>query len=137
MLGGACRELFAVIAECAATLSGLSFVAVTVVGRQRPADRPVVVGQVRAAASVVASTNALTVSLLSLVPGKMPATRCTAASMRQPSGNSGHEPHRPRRRPPNRTFCTRRRLPPNCTVQCLFGRLRVRSQVSLREGDCA
>jgi hypothetical protein len=68
MLGGACRELFAVIAECAATLSGLSFVAVTVVGRQRLADRTVVVGQVRAAASIVAFANALTLSLFGLVP---------------------------------------------------------------------
>jgi hypothetical protein len=67
MLGGACRELFAAIAECAATLSGLLFVAVTVVGRQRPADRTVVVGQVRAA-SIVAFANALTVSLFGLVP---------------------------------------------------------------------
>jgi hypothetical protein len=52
MLGGAYRELFAAIAaiaEYAATLSGLLFVAMTVVGRQRPADRSVVVGQVRAA----------------------------------------------------------------------------------------
>jgi hypothetical protein len=69
MLGADYRELFAAIAECAATLSGLLFVAMTVVGRQRPADRPAVVGQVRAAASIVAFTNALTVALFGLVPG--------------------------------------------------------------------
>jgi hypothetical protein len=69
MLVEAYRELFAAIAECAATLSGLLFVAMTVVGRQRPADRPAVVGQVRAAASIVVFSNALTVSLFGLVPG--------------------------------------------------------------------
>src|SRR5271170_3534461 len=57
MLGADYRELFAAIAECAATLSGLLFVALTVAGRQRPADRPAVVGQVRAAASIVVFSN--------------------------------------------------------------------------------
>jgi hypothetical protein len=45
------------------------FVAMPVAGRRRPADRPVVVGRVRAAASIVAFTNALTLSLFGLVPG--------------------------------------------------------------------
>jgi hypothetical protein len=57
MLGGAYRELFA---------------AMTVGGRQRPADLPVVVGQVRAAASIVAFTDALTVSLFGLGPAGLP-----------------------------------------------------------------
>jgi len=69
VLGGDYRELLGAVAECAAALSGLLFVAVTVVGRQRPAGRPAVVGQVRAAASIVAFTNALTVALFGLVPG--------------------------------------------------------------------
>jgi hypothetical protein len=68
MVGGDYRDLFAAVAGCAATLSGLLFVAMTVVGHRPPADRPAVVGQVRAAASIVAFTNALTVSLFGLVP---------------------------------------------------------------------
>lgn len=69
MLTGAYRDLFPAIAECAATLTGLLFVAITVAHRHSPADRPVVIEQVRAAACILAFTNALAVSLFGLVPG--------------------------------------------------------------------
>jgi hypothetical protein len=60
--------LFIVIAESAATLIGLLFVAVTVV-KGRATDRPQEIGEFRAAASLLAFTNALVVSLYGLVPG--------------------------------------------------------------------
>ncbi len=69
MLTGAYRDLLPAIAGCAATLTGLLFVAMTVAGRTSPSDRPAVIRQVRAAASILAFTNALTVSLVGLVPG--------------------------------------------------------------------
>ncbi len=69
MLTGGYRDLFPAIADCAAALTGLLFVAMTVAGRHSPADRPVVIPQVRAAASILAFTNALAVSLFGLVPG--------------------------------------------------------------------
>ncbi len=69
MLTGAYRDLFPAIADCAAALTGLLFVAMTVAGRHNPADRPVVIPQVRAAACILAFTNALAVSLFGLVPG--------------------------------------------------------------------
>ncbi len=69
MLTGAYRDLFPAIAECAATLTGLLFVAMTVAGRHNPADRPAVIPQVRAASCILAFTNALAVSLFGLVPG--------------------------------------------------------------------
>jgi uncharacterized membrane protein len=69
MLTGAYRDLLPAIADCAAALIGLLFVAMTVASRHSPADRPVVIEQVRAAACILAFTNALTVSLFGLVPG--------------------------------------------------------------------
>ena len=69
MLTGAYRDLLPAIAAAAAALTGLLFVAMSVAGRHNPADRPVVVQQVRAAASILAFTNALAVSLFGLVPG--------------------------------------------------------------------
>jgi hypothetical protein len=63
MLTGAYRDLLPAIADCAAALTGLLFVAMTVARRHSPADRPVVIEQVRAAASILAFTNALAVSL--------------------------------------------------------------------------
>jgi hypothetical protein len=69
MLTGAYRDLLPAIADCAAALTGLLFVAMTVARRHSPADRPVVIEQVRAAASILAFTNALAVSLFGLVPG--------------------------------------------------------------------
>ena len=58
------RELFAAIAGCAAALTGLLFVAMSVA----PAARRGVIQQVRAAAALLAFTNALTVSVFGLVP---------------------------------------------------------------------
>ena len=69
MLSGTYSDLLPAIAACAATLTGLLFVAMTVAGHRGPADRPVVIEQVRATASIVAFTNALAVSLFGLVPG--------------------------------------------------------------------
>lgn len=102
MLTGAYRDLFPAIADCAAGLTGLLFVAMSVANRHSPADRPVVIQQVRAAASILAFTNALAVSLFGLVPGNhlgYPATVLavigilfTAAGTR--SSFSGHLPRR-------------------------------------------
>jgi hypothetical protein len=69
VLTGTYRDLLPAIAECAATLTGLLFVAITVANRHNPADRPIVVQQVRAAASLLAFSNALAVSLYGVVPG--------------------------------------------------------------------
>jgi hypothetical protein len=69
MLNGAYRDLLPATATCAAALIGLLFVAMTVARRRSPADRPVVIEQVRAAACILAFTNALAVSLFGLVPG--------------------------------------------------------------------
>jgi len=68
-VSGTYAGLLPAVAECAATLTGLLFVAMTVVDRRSPSDRPAVIGQVRAAASIVAFTNALAVSLFGIVPG--------------------------------------------------------------------
>jgi hypothetical protein len=67
-MGNSFREFFVVIAESAATLIGLLFVAVTVVrGRNHVQSKEI--GEFRAAASLLAFTNALVVSLYGLVPG--------------------------------------------------------------------
>jgi hypothetical protein len=102
VLTGASRDLFPAIAECSAALTGLLFVALSVAPRHNPSDRPVVIQQVRAAASILALTNALAVSLFGLVPGTgigIPATVLagvgilfTAAGTR--SIFSGHLPRR-------------------------------------------
>jgi hypothetical protein len=102
VLAGTYRDLFPAIADCAAALTGLLFVAVSVAARHNPSDRPVVIQQVRAAASILAFTNALAVSLFGLVPGNnigYPATVLavigifyTAAGTR--SIFSGHLPRR-------------------------------------------
>jgi hypothetical protein len=63
------RDLFAAIAASAATLTGLLFVAVSVVPRRGGASGLHVIQQVRAAAALMAFSNALAVSLFSLVPG--------------------------------------------------------------------
>lgn len=60
--------LYEVIAESAATLIGLLFVAVTVVKRRTSEDSEEI-GDFRAAASLFAFTNALVVSLYGMVPG--------------------------------------------------------------------
>jgi hypothetical protein len=67
---GAYRELFAAIAASAGALTGLLFVAISVAPRRGArSPGPPVVQQVRAAAALLAFTNALAVSLFGLVPG--------------------------------------------------------------------
>ncbi len=68
MVTSSFSELFIVIAESAATLIGLLFVAVTVANARRPAGSQEI-GEYRAAASLLAFMNALTVSLFGMVPG--------------------------------------------------------------------
>ena len=69
MLTGAYRDLFATIATASAALVGLLFVVMTVAERPTEQGLPEVLQQVRAAAALLAFTNALAVSLFSLVPG--------------------------------------------------------------------
>ncbi|HEY6789614.1 MAG TPA: hypothetical protein VI365_20130, partial [Trebonia sp.] len=69
MLTGAYQGFFTVIAGASAALTGLLFVALSVTSRSRLASYPTVIREVRAAASLLAFTDALTVSLYSLVPG--------------------------------------------------------------------
>jgi hypothetical protein len=66
---GAYRDLFAAIAASAGTLTGLLFVAVSVVPRRDGVTSLHVIQQVRAAAAFLAFTNALAISLYGLVPG--------------------------------------------------------------------
>lgn len=69
MLSGTYEEFFAAIAASAAALTGLLFVALSVAPREGRSDNPVIIGQVRAGAALLAFTNALAVSLFGLVPG--------------------------------------------------------------------
>jgi hypothetical protein len=68
MVVGAYRDFFAATAAAAGALTGLLFVALSVTGRRGLVTGPVVVQQVRAAAALLAFTNALAVSLFALVP---------------------------------------------------------------------
>lgn len=68
MVLGDYRDIFAVIATSAATLTGLLFVAMTV-SESGSKGRPPVIREFRVAAALVAFTNALAVSLFGLVPG--------------------------------------------------------------------
>jgi hypothetical protein len=61
------RELFTAVATCAAGLTGLLFVAISVGPREGMPDRPAVIQEVRAASALLAFTNALSVSLFGLV----------------------------------------------------------------------
>jgi hypothetical protein len=67
MVMGNSRELFTVIAEAAATLTGLLFVAMSLAPRHESTSHLGVVQQVRAAASLLAFTSALAISLFALV----------------------------------------------------------------------
>jgi hypothetical protein len=62
------RDLFAATASTAGALTGLLFVALSVAPRQRQEDGPPVIRQVRSAAALLAFSNALAISLYSLVP---------------------------------------------------------------------
>lgn len=68
MLTGSAREFFAANAGAAGALTGLLFVALSVAPRQLRAALPRVIQQIRAAAAMLAFSNALAVSLFSLVP---------------------------------------------------------------------
>jgi hypothetical protein len=66
------HDLFTAIAATAGSLTGLLFVALSVAPRGGPATSPPVIRQIRAAAALLSFTNALAVSLFSLVPGTNP-----------------------------------------------------------------
>jgi hypothetical protein len=66
MIGGYSREFFSVIAESAATLTGLLFVAMSLAPRHESTSHTGVVQQVRAAASLLAFISALAISLFAL-----------------------------------------------------------------------
>jgi hypothetical protein len=68
MVLGNYRDLFGIIASSAATLTGLLFVAMSV-SKARSDAHPPLVREFRAAAALLAFTNALAVSLFGLVPG--------------------------------------------------------------------
>ncbi len=69
MVVGGYRELFVAIAGSAATLTGLLFVALSVMPRRGAALGPAVILQVRTSAALLTFNNALAVSLFGLVPG--------------------------------------------------------------------
>ena len=69
MLTETSRELLTAVAGGGAALTGLLFVAMSVAPRPRMAGQPAVIREVRAAASLLAFTDALAVSLFGLVPG--------------------------------------------------------------------
>jgi hypothetical protein len=68
VVAGNYRDLFVVIATSAATLIGLLFVAMSV-SKGRAQAHPQVIREFRAAASLLAFTNAFSVALFGLVPG--------------------------------------------------------------------
>jgi hypothetical protein len=65
---GTYRDLFIAVSGCAGALTGLLFVAISVAPQRVKASGPHVIQQVRAAAALLAFTNALAVSLFGLVP---------------------------------------------------------------------
>jgi hypothetical protein len=69
VLTGTYRDLFTAIATSAGALTGLLFVVMTVAESRGTNSLPGVVREVRASAALLAFTNALAVSLFSLVPG--------------------------------------------------------------------
>ena len=68
MVNGTYKDLFVAIAGSAGALTGLLFVALSVAPRARGPQHPDVIRQVRAAAALLAFSNALAVSLFGLVP---------------------------------------------------------------------
>ena len=68
VVAGNYRDMFVVIGTCAATLIGLLFVAISIT-QEGTRARPQAIREFRAAAALLAFTNAFTVSLFGLVPG--------------------------------------------------------------------
>ena len=68
MITGFYRELFTVIAETAASLTGLLFVAISLAPARDPDSDEGLIQQIRAAAAYLAFVNALVVSMFGLVP---------------------------------------------------------------------
>jgi hypothetical protein len=75
---GLYRDLFTAVAATAGSLTGLLFVALSVGAGRGPAAGPPAIQQVRAAAAILAFTNAMAVSLFSIVPGTNPGYPATA-----------------------------------------------------------
>lgn len=69
MVSATYRDLFAAVATASAALTGLLFVALSLVSRRGSGSGLSVIQQVRAAAAWLAFTNALAVALFGLVPG--------------------------------------------------------------------
>jgi hypothetical protein len=68
MITASYRELFAVIAETSATLTGLLFVAISLATSSETNAQDLVIQEIRAAAAYLAFVNALVVSIFALVP---------------------------------------------------------------------
>ncbi len=68
VVSGPYRDLLIAVASSAGALTGLLFVAVSVTPLRNANSGPLVIQQVRAAAALLAFSNALAVSLFSLVP---------------------------------------------------------------------
>lgn len=77
MLPKGYAELFAATAGTAGALTGLLFVAMSVAPHRSAASVPRVIQEIRAAAALLAFTNALSVALFSLVPGTNPGYPAT------------------------------------------------------------
>ena len=78
MVPGIYRELFAATAATAGSLTGLLFVALSVGSGRGPAAGSPAIQHVWAAAALLAFTNAMAVSLFSIVPGTNPGYPATA-----------------------------------------------------------
>jgi hypothetical protein len=72
VIPGLYRDLFAAIAATAGSLTGLLFVALSVGPARALATGPPAIQRVRAAAALLAFSNAMVVSLFSIVPGTNP-----------------------------------------------------------------
>ena len=72
MVPGLYRDLFTAVAATAGSLTGLLFVALSVTPSRRAASSPLAIQQIRTAAALLAFTNAMAVSLFSIVPDTNP-----------------------------------------------------------------
>ena len=78
MVPGIYRDLFTAVAATAGSLTGLLFVALSVGAGRGPAAGPPAIQQVRSTAALLAFSNAMAVSLFSIVPGTNPGYPATA-----------------------------------------------------------